>query len=297
MKIDIICPLYNAEKYISKLHENIKKQQNVDINSINYILTKGNDNTENILKELDCNYEVVEKSKFSHSTVRENMAKKCNADILVFITQDIIIERDDWLYNLTKNIESGECEAAYSRQKCSNSTIEKYTRERNYCDKSFVVSKDDIEKKGLQTFFFSDASSAIKREIFMKLNYYDGKKLPTNEDMYIAYKLITSGYKIKYCADSVVEHSHNFTLKQLYKRYYDTGVFFRQNDYLNKYKVNQAGGGMAIYVLKRALQDRNFAVIAGFVPNMAARFIGMKMGKNHKIEEKTNECKNSSYCK
>ena len=45
------------------------------------------------------------------------------------LTQDIIIERDDWLVNLTKCIQAGECEASYSRQTCSNNTIEniKYT--------------------------------------------------------------------------------------------------------------------------------------------------------------------------
>ena len=279
MTIDIICPLYNAEKYVKTLHENVKKQKDVTINSINYVLTKGKDNTENILKELDCNYDVIDKSEFSHSTARENMARKCNGDILVFITQDIIIEREDWLNNLTSCIENGECEAAYSRQTCSNNTIEKYTRERNYPDKSFVVSKNDVEKKGLQTFFFSDASSAIKRDVFMELNCYDGKVLPTNEDMYIAYKLITKGYRIKYCADSVVEHSHKFTFKQLYKRYYDTGVFFKENTYLNEYGTNKAGGGLALYVLKRALQEKNFSVLVRFVPDMAARFIGMKMGK------------------
>ena len=68
-------------------------------------------------------------------------------------------------------------------------------------------------------------------------------------------------------------------MKQYYKRYKDTGVFFRQNRYLNKYKVNQAGGSMAKYVLKRAIQDKNWSVLIKFVPNMAVRFIGMKMGK------------------
>lgn len=279
MTIDIICPLYNAEKYINNLHQNLKKQKDVEIKNISYVLTKGNDNTEKILKQLDCKYEVIEKQEFSHSLTREKVAMKSEADILVFITQDIIIEREDWLANLTKCLQNRECEASYSKQICSNNTIEKYTRERNYPNESFIVSKEDIEEKGLQTFFFSDASSAIKREIFVKLNGYDGKNLPTNEDMYFAFKLITNGYKIKYCADSVVEHSHKFTLKQLYKRYYDTGVFFKQNSYLNKYKVNQAGGGMAIYVLKRAIQDKNFPVLVQFIPNMMARFIGMKMGK------------------
>lgn len=279
MTVDIICPLYKAREYINQLHRNLKKQKNVNIASINYIVTNVNDNIEDILKELDCNYEIIEKEEFSHSLTREKTAKKCKADILVFITQDIIIESEYWLENLINGIENGECEAAYSRQLCSNNTIEKYTREKNYPSESYIKTQDDIEKIGINAFFFSDASSAIKREIFVELNGYDGKNFPTNEDMYFAHKLITNGYRIKYCAESEVEHSHKFTFKQLYKRYYDTGVFFKQNEYLNNYKVNKAGGGMAKYVLKRAIQDKNVKVLVRFIPDMAVRFIGMRMGK------------------
>ena len=283
MTIDIICPLYNAEKYIKNLHKSILKQENVKLNNIRYVLTEGKDNTEEILKKLDnCTYIVIEPKEFSHSLTREQEAYKSDADIIVFITQDVIIERTDWLYNLTKDIENGQVDACYSRQLCNNNSIEKYTRESNYPSKSKIVSKEDIKELGLKTFFFSDASSAIKRETFVKLNGYDRKKLVISEDMYIAYKLIMNDYKIKYCADSEVVHSHNFTLKQQYKRYYDTGKFFKENDYLNKYKVNQAGGSLAKYVLKRAWQDKNWKVLIKFVPNMAARFIGMKMGKINK---------------
>ncbi len=279
MTVDIICPLYNARNYIMDLHQNIKKQKNVKVLSINYVVTKTNDNIEEILESLDCNYEMIEREEFSHSLTRERMANKCKADIIVFITQDVIIKSESWLKNLIKGIEENECEAAFSRQICTNSTIEKYTRERNYPDKSYVKTKEDIRKMGINAFFFSDASSAVKREIFVELNGYDGKNFPTNEDMYLAYKLLTNGYRIKYCADSEVEHSHKFTFKQLYKRYYDTGVFFSQNKYLNNYKVNQAGGGMAKYVLKRAIQDKNFKVLIRFVPDMAARYMGMKIGR------------------
>lgn len=280
MTIDIICPLYNAEEYLENLHKSLLKQENVNLKNIRYILTKSKDNLEKILEKLDnCIYSVIEAKEFSHSLTREKEAFKSDADIIVFITQDVKIEKTDWLYNLTKDIENGQVDACYSRQLCSNNSIEKYTRESNYPSNSKIVSKEDINKLGLKTFFFSDAASAIKRETFIKLNGYDGKKLPTNEDMYIAYKLIMNDYKIKYCADSEVVHSHNFTLKQQYKRYYDTGVFFKENDYLNKYKVNAAGGSLAKYILKRAWQDKNWKVLVQFVPNMAARFIGMKMGK------------------
>ncbi len=279
MNIDIICPLYNAEKDIENLHSSLLKQINIQINEIKYVLTESKDNSEEKLKKLNINYKKIKKEEFSHSLTREKEAFESKADILVFITQDVKIVRDDWLYNLTKDIANGEVDACYSRQLCDNNTIEKYTRECNYPKESRVVSKEDIEKLGLKTFFFSDASSAIKRETFVKLNGYDHKNLIISEDMYIAYKIIMNGYRIKYCADSVVYHSHKFTLKQLYKRYYDTGRFFKQENYLDKYGTNKSGGGLAKYILKRAIQDKNIKVLFRFIPDMAARFLGMKMGK------------------
>ena len=279
MNIDIICPLYNAEKEIENLHKSLMKQENVNINQVKYILTESTDNTEEKLKNLNLKYKKISKQDFSHSLTREESAFESKADILVFITQDVIIEKENWLYNLTKSIENGEVDACYSRQLCNNNTIEKYTRESNYPNESKIVSKDDIDKLGLKTFFFSDASSAIKRETFIKLNGYDKKNLVISEDMYIAYKLIMNGYKIKYCANSEVIHSHKFTLKQYYNRYKDTGKFFKENNYLNKYKVNQAGGGLAVYILKRAIQDKNIKVLLQFIPNMCTRFIGMQVGK------------------
>lgn len=279
MNVEIICPLYNAEKYIMGLEESFRKQEDVEIQKISYILTKSKDNTEQILKNISAQYSVIEQKEFSHSLSREKVAMSSEADVVVFVTQDVEIRDSKWLTNLIKPIKDGEAEATFSRQLTKYDNIEKYTREKNYPDKSYIVSKGDIKEKGLQTFFFSDASSAIKTDVFKKINGYDNKKLPTNEDMYIAYKLITNGYEIKYCADSIVYHSHKFSLKQLYKRYYDTGVFFKQNSFLDKYGTNKAGGGMAIYILKRAIKDKNGKVILEFFPNMIVRFVGMKMGK------------------
>lgn len=279
MTIDIICPLYNAKSYINNLQNSFEMQKNVKITNIRYIVTNTNDNIEETLKNMKCTYKIIEKQEFSHGLTRETEAFNSNADIIVFVTQDVIIKNDNWLFNLVKDIQNGKCEAAYSKQICLNNTIEKYTRERNYPEKSYIVSKKDLEKLGLRTFFFSDAAGAIKRDIFVKLNGYDNKKLPINEDMYFAYKLIMNDYRIKYSADSEVIHSHKFTWKQLYKRYYETGKFFKENSYLDKYGTNGTGANLAIYILKRALKEKNIKVLLEFLPNMSARFIGMKMGK------------------
>lgn len=279
LNIDIICPLYNAETYIRTLHASLLKQVQVNINNIFYILTESSDETEQILKTEGIQYEKIQKKDFSHSLVREKKAFASRADILVFISQDIVIKDENWLYELVKPILEEEAQATYSRQITKFNNIEKYTREKNYPKESKIKTKKDIAVFGLHTFFFSDAASAVKRDIFVKLQGYDGKNLPINEDMYFAYKLIMNDYCIKYCAESVVEHSHNFSLKELYQRYKLTGQFFKENDYIDAYGTTSSGGGLALYVLRRALKDFNIKVLIRYPFDMAARLFGMRAGK------------------
>ena len=145
MVVDIICPLYNAEKYVEKLHKSIEMQEDVKIGNIRYIITKGKDKTKEKVKKLNCLYKVIEAKEFSHSLTREKEAFESQADIVVFITQDIIIEKKDWLEKLIKPIENSEVDACYSRQICTNNSMEKYTREKNYPKNSKIVSKYDLE--------------------------------------------------------------------------------------------------------------------------------------------------------
>lgn len=280
MKIDIICPLYNAEEYIEDFHKSLLMQEKVNLNEIKYILTESSDKTEELLIKNNIKFKKIRKEEFSHSLVREKVAFSSKADIVCFVTQDVVIKKKDWLYNLTKDINDKDIVATYSRQLTKYNNIEKYTRERNYPNKSFVVSKNDIDKLGLRTFFFSDASSAVNAKIFKKLKGYDSKNLPISEDMYFAYKVIMNGYKIKYCSNSEVYHSHKFTLKQIYDRYKLTGKFFKQNDYLNKYGVTSSGSDMAKYILKRIIQDKKFYLLFRYPFDMAARLFGLKVGKN-----------------
>lgn len=280
MNISIICPLYNAEKYIEELYYNIKKQTKVNIIEIKFILTESKDNSDKILNKLNLSYDEILLKDFSHSLVREKAGFEGKGDILVFITQDVKINNEDWLYELVKGIENSECEAAFSRQIAyDNHTIERYTREINYPNNSRVISKYDIGKLGLMTFFFSDASSAIRKDIFLELNGYDNKNLPTNEDMYFAYKLIMNGYRIKYEANSIVTHSHEFSCKETFNRYKDIGKFFKENTYLNEYSANDRGVSVFLYIVKRIREEKKMYLFPKVFMNFISRFIGMKVGK------------------
>lgn len=278
-KVDIICPLYNAFDYIDSLHASLLKQKNVNINKFRYVLTEGSDNTEDYLKKNHINYRKIDKSEFSHSLTREREALESEADVLVFITQDVVIEDELWLYHLVKDIDDKNIVATYSRQLTKFNNLEKYTRESNYPDKDIIKSKEDIDSMGLKTFFFSDATSAISAKVFKELNGYDHKKLPISEDMYIAYKIIMNGYKIKYCSESEVYHSHDFTLKEIYDRYKLTGQFFKENSYLDNFGTTDSGAKLAFYILKRIFEEKRFELLLRYPFDMGARYIGMKVGK------------------
>lgn len=286
MDITLICPLYKAEKYIDSLHKSIIMQKDVDLKEIKYILTNTNDGLENKINSYESNnikvsVDVIEAKDFSHSLTREKAAFESNSDIAVFITQDIEIKDEYWLKKLVNPIVEGKCEAAFARQICSNYSIERYTRINNYPKESRVVSKDDIKDLGIRTFFFSDAASAVNLKKYKELNGYDNKDLLTNEDMYYAHKLIQSGGRIMYNADSEVIHSHDYKFKELFKRYFDQGVFLKDNSYLLKYNANGSALELLKTVFKGAIKDRNFKAIFNIIPNFAARYLGNKFGQNY----------------
>ena len=46
---------------------------------------------------------------------------------------------------------------------------------------------------------------------------------------------------------------------------------------MNTFGTNKARAGMAKYILKRIVEDRNIVAALEFMPNMLARFLGMKL--------------------
>ncbi len=282
MSITIICPLYKGSGYLDNLHKSIISQQGIKIKDIKYILTDTNDDTEGKLKKLKkCKYTVVSEKDFSHSLTREKAAMEADSDICVFITQDIIINDRKWLYKLTKPIYENKCHATFSRQICDNKSIEKYTRMKNYPKESRITTKKDTESLGIRAFFFSDAASAVNLNVYKKLNGYDGLDLLTNEDMYLAYKLINNGYKIMYNAEACVIHSHEYEFKALFKRYFDQGVFLRDNSYLLDYKANDSAVDLLKFVAIQSIKEKNLKAFLSIVPNFGARFLGNKFGQSY----------------
>ncbi len=283
MVTDIVCPLYKAEKIVNNIIDSLEKQKDIRIGRLDFPVTRTPDceKTVKVIEERGYSYFLVDKQDFSHSLTRERAIKDyCENEVVVMMSQDIRFLSE---YSVSKLCESvkGQVVYAYGRQTAKKSTVEYYIREANYGGTSRKVSEADIESLQLKAFFSSDAFSAYNRAVFLALNGYDGKNMMMNEDMYYSRKVLLSGYEKAYVADAVVEHYHNYTLKTLYNRYYETGKWFHDFPEFKNYKAMATGGKLAKSVFKAALKDFNLPVLFKFLPNMAARYLGMKKGEKY----------------
>lgn len=284
IEIDVVCPMYKGYKYIENLYKSFQNQKKVKINNIVFALTLSDNEDDSKVKRFAQKNNIivfdVKREEFSHSLTRERAIREyCKSNIVVMISQDIKLTNDLVFYNLIKSIDEKKSVYNYARQICTNKSIEKYIREMNYPKKSFYVTKKDIKRKQLMAFFASDACSAYDRKVFLDLNGYQGYDVMMNEDQLYSKIILEAGYKKKYCADAIVEHSHKFKLKELYKRYYETGKFYKNVKIFDEYKSTESGLKLALYVLKQALKHFDIPVLIRWLPDMTSRYLGMKVGK------------------
>jgi rhamnosyltransferase len=63
------------------------------------------------------------------------------------------------------------------------------------------------------------------------------------EDQMLAAKALLGGWTVAYVADALVEHSHGYTLKQEFQRYFEMGVCYSQARELFETFPSAAGEG------------------------------------------------------
>lgn len=286
MKVDIVSPIYKELDEIKRLYDSLMNQKGVEINKIIFPLTLSEENIDKeiiaFLEEKKISYFPISQEEFSHSLTREKAIREyAESDIVILLSQDVKIMDDLAIEKLAECINE-EVVYAFGRQICTNKSIEKYIRKKNYPETSYIVSPEDVESMQLMAFFASDAFSALNRPVFLSLGGYQDYDVMMGEDMLYSKFILDAGYKKMYCAEAVVEHSHKYTLKQLYNRYYVTGVFHKQVGLFEGYKSTDSGLKLAFYVLKEALKHFDIPVLFRWFPDMAARYLGMKKGKRAK---------------
>ncbi len=138
------------------------------------------------------------------------------SDWVVFLNSDCTPQGSDWLRNLLLGVTENERTAAvFGRQ-----------IPRPDCHPLLAKDTDDTYGDGSRQKYwkhcFSMASSAISRSVWETQKFNEDLKY--SEDIDWTWRARQKGLEILYVADSVVMHSHNYTLRQFYRRHYGEGL-------------------------------------------------------------------------
>lgn len=207
---------------------------------------------------------IVEKQDFNHGKARNCAAARAKGDVLVFLTQDVLLSGGECIENLIKPLKDPEIAGAYAQQipRQDARPPETFARLFNYPGEPVVKGLDDLPELGMKTFFFSNVCSAIKTEEFKKLGGFP-ENILMFEDLIFAAKAILNGYKIAYVPEAKVWHSHKLSLVQQFQRYRDAGLSLRNNSWIFEHvKANKEGAKF----LKREITYLLTKRLYGWVP-------------------------------
>lgn len=289
MTIDVIIPTYKPDEDFIVL---VKKllSQSVPVRKI-IIMNTEQKYLETLLrgraydeigKHLDVRH--ISAREFDHGDTRNEGAKDSDADYLLFITQDAIPKDDELIANMVKAFDDSDVASVYARQVARDDATlgERFSRLFNYPEESSVKSLEDLNRLGVKTYFCSNACAMYRRSVFESLGGFP-KDMIFNEDMVYAHSVITNGYKIAYCADAQVIHSHNYTNSKQFHRNFDLAVSQAMHPEVFEGISSEAeGASYAKSAYKYFVANKRPLYFVPFAFTCAIRLAGYKLGKNYK---------------
>jgi len=188
--------------------------------------TASSDNSVALAKQYGAEVMHITPDQFSHGGTRQLGVDALDTDIVIFLTQDAILDDPRSLEYLVDQFDDPEVALAYGRQlpRPGAGRIEQHARLFNYPEQSCVRQFQDKERLGMKVAFCSNSYAAYRVSM---LRLVGGFPLNTivSEDMYVAARMLKQGWKIAYAADATVLHSHGYNLREEFHRYFDIGVF------------------------------------------------------------------------
>lgn len=287
-KIQVIIPIYKPDHKLIELLKKIKEQSIEDIPLL--IIDSGsNDEYKSEIKNMNCLVKKIDVKTFNHGGTRQMGANMFpDKDIYIFLTQDAILANEKSIENIVKVFDNFNIGCAYGRQlphKDAN-LFSSYARLFNYKDKSYIYSINDKEKYGIKTAFNSNSFAAYRRKA---LNEIGGFPINTilSEDMYVAAKMLLNKWSVAYCSDAMVYHSHNYTIWQEFKRYFDIGVFHSRESWIKDTFGGAEGEGKKYIISEfKYLIKRNIVLIFPMIIRDIMKILGFRLGMKERFINK-----------
>lgn len=242
-----------------------------------------NDATVEKAKSYGFTCRVIEQTEFNHGATRQLAFELVDAEIYIFMTQDAILADKNSFTNLIAAFEDQQVGCAYGRQLPNRdaSILAAHARTFNYPAESAIKTYSDRERLGIKTCFNSDSFAAYRKEALLAIGGFP-HDIILGEDMYVAAKMLLQGWKVAYRADAAVYHSHNYSILQEFKRYFDIGVFHAMNLWLLQNFREPRGEGIKYVKSEFAYcwSHRAYFALLRSAMTVCAKYAGYKLGRH-----------------
>ncbi len=290
--VSIIIPTRNAGPLFKNVLTNVFKQDYEEYEVI-VIDSSSDDDTVNISKQFPVKIVAIDSKDFGHGKTRNFGAKIAKGNFLIFLTQDAVPRNNSWLPGLIKDLNDKKIAGVYGRQIARDDAVpmEKFFYFKMYHDKKIVWNKNNIKYDEI---IFSNANSAVRKKILLENPF--SENILVSEDMEWASTMIDKGFNILYQPLAIVNHSHDASTINLFKRYFDFGVSHSEiGNAKNKSKF--VGKGFSIFMdeLKYLIVKGQITWILKALLYYFAKFTGLMLGRNQKYIPKVLKIRLSGY--
>jgi rhamnosyltransferase len=235
--ISIVLLTYNGGDYLTEVFASIFSQTTRLSYEVIAIDSGSSDRTLEIIKQFPVTLIQISNREFGHGRTRNLGARQASGRYVVFLTQDATPANMYWLDNLVRPLlESPNLAGVYSRQIPRPNCNPWEARDINIgAGPISAVKRVNFEDPLQQETYrvhrsrfisFSNVSSCIRKSVLDQLPF--AENILMMEDQEWCKRAIESGHWIGYEAASVVHHSHNHSLRMIYKRHYDYGVSLQE---------------------------------------------------------------------
>ena len=166
-------------------------------------------------------------SEFGHGRTRNLGARLAHGDILLYLVQDATPASPDFLQRLTALLANQEVAATFGRQlpRVSANPVEQFFLHATYPDFPQTRAYNVSQGLTIRSIFFSNVCSALRRRVWERIPF--DEHLIMSEDQQWAKEVLLQGYSIVYEPAAAVFHSHNYGLKKVLQRNFDSGYSLR----------------------------------------------------------------------
>lgn len=283
LKVMLVIPTRNGAKDLERLLASLSIQSFKPLVCV--VDSSSSDATVDVARNHHALVYGIKVSDFNHGGTRQLMVdQNPDHDIYIFMTQDAYLADEHAIERIVAPFADPSVGAVCGRQlpHLDANPFAAHARLFNYPPESCIKSMEDATELGIKTPFISNSFSAYRREALADAGGFPSHVI-LSEDMYVAARMLMKGWKIAYAGDALCRHSHNYTLFEEFRRYFDTGVFHAREPWIREYFGGAGGEGLRFVKSElRYLGWRRLHLWPEALLRNAFKLLGFKLGLHEK---------------